>query len=76
MIALSEITVISFGESNTEAGKNLGKTNAIVDAMVGVDLPVPVDMDGCGGVYPQSPWPVGCGGLLDLPGSAHRQPHG
>jgi hypothetical protein len=51
------ITVVSFYKSNPEAGKNSPVTNAGVDEMVGVALPVLNGMDGGGGVYSQSPHP-------------------
>jgi hypothetical protein len=51
-IALRRITLISFKESNPKAGKCGPVTDAVVGAMVGMAVPVPDVMDGCGGVYP------------------------
>jgi hypothetical protein len=46
-VAAGWITVISFSESNPEAGKH-----AFVDALVGLALSVLDVLDGGGGVYP------------------------
>jgi hypothetical protein len=51
-IALGWITLISFVESNPEAGKSGTVNDAIVGAMVDMAVPVPDVMDGGGGVHP------------------------
>lgn len=53
-IALGWITVISFKESNSKAGKHVAGTGARVDTMVGMVLLVADVVGGGGGIYPQS----------------------
>jgi hypothetical protein len=51
-IALGWITLVSFEESNPKAGKRGPVSNAAVDTMVDMAVPVPDVVDGGGGVYP------------------------
>lgn len=76
VIDLQWITVISFNESNPEAGNRHRIVNAFVGEMVDLAVSVLDVMDGGGGVYPQSPDPDRLRFLFDLRGGAQRQSHG